>query len=87
MPKAMAKEEIVRLGEELYDRDIRRLVEPGNEGRFAVVDVLTGNYQVADSVLAASDLARAQNPDAVLYVVRVGFPVVYRVGPLSRIGS
>lgn len=85
MPKTMSKEEVVQIGEELYDRDIRKGVEPGNEGRFVVVDVLTGGYEIADTVLAASDLARAKNPDAVLYVVRIGSPAVYRIGPLSRI--
>lgn len=32
MPGTMTSEEVVRLGQELYDRKIRQAVESGNEG-------------------------------------------------------
>lgn len=78
--RTMTKEEVCQLGQEIYDRDIRQLVESENEGRYVVVDVMTGDYAIADSVLSACDLARARNADAILYLVRVGFPSVYRIG-------
>lgn len=37
-------EEIARLGEEIYARDIREKVE--HEGEFLVVDVTTGSYEL-----------------------------------------
>lgn len=76
----MTKEEVVDIGQKLYDQKIRDQVERGNAGRFIVIDIQTGEYQIDDSILSASDLARARNPDAVLYVVRIGSPAVYRIG-------
>lgn len=85
MPGTMPTEEVARRGQELYDRTIRARVEPDNTGRFLVVDVLTGDFEIADTILSASDQARARNPNAVLFAVRIGSPALYRIGPLARI--
>jgi hypothetical protein len=73
-------EEIARLGEEIYARDIREKVEADHEGEFLVVDVTTGSYELDESDVAASDRALAKNPDALLYFIKVGRPSAYRIG-------
>ena len=73
-------EEISKRGQLLYDQKIRDKVEAGNRGRFLVVDITTGEYEIDDTDLAASDRAIDKNPDAVLYGVRIGYPAAYRLG-------
>ncbi|MCA1718501.1 MAG: hypothetical protein LC781_17315 [Actinobacteria bacterium] len=47
-------DEVARRGEELYERSVRALVEPENDGRFLALDVESGDYELADEALAAS---------------------------------
>lgn len=75
-----ASEEIVQRGQALYDRQIRAEVEPGHKGEFLVVDIETGEYELDVSELAAVKRAKAKNPDAALYILRVGYSAAYRVG-------
>ncbi len=56
------KEEIARRGREIYERDIRSEVEHDHDGRFLVVDITTGHYEIADDELAAFDRAEEKNP-------------------------
>lgn len=73
-------EEIAQRGQEMYDRDLRFRVEPEHTGRSLVLDILTGDYEIDDEDLVASDLALAKNPAAILYGVRIGYPAAYRLG-------
>ena len=73
-------EEIARLGEEIYERDIRVKVEPEHDGEFVVVDVVSSDYEVDESDVAASDRVLARNPGALLYFMRVGRRPAYRIG-------
>lgn len=48
------REEIVQRGKEIYERDIRSLIEAGNKGRVVAIDVLTGNMNWRTPPQAAS---------------------------------
>ncbi|MGH3087079.1 MAG: hypothetical protein ACRDSJ_07145 [Rubrobacteraceae bacterium] len=72
--------EVVRRGREIYERDIRRKVEPEFEGKFIVVDVVTGGYVIADNDSEAFDRAQEKHPDGVHYVARIGHRAPYRIG-------
>lgn len=72
--------ETVRRGKEIYEESIRREVEGVHDGRFLVVDVTTGDYEVADDELAAFDRAEERNPDGVFYLLRVGRSAAHRIG-------
>lgn len=74
------KEEVVRRGRRIYERELREKVEPEHKGKFLVLDVLTGDYEIAERDLVASDRLLARNPDAVLYGLRIGYPTAYRIG-------
>ena len=73
-------EEVGRLGRELYEQKIRAEVEPAAAGKFLVLDILTGDYEIAEDDLTASDRVLARNPDAVLYGVRIGSSTAYHLG-------
>jgi len=73
-------EEVGRRGQALYEQQIRDKVEAEQVGKFLVVDITTGAYEIDDDDLVASERALAKNPDAVLYGLRIGYPVAYRLG-------
>jgi hypothetical protein len=76
----LTTEEVARRGQELYERKIRHKVEPEQIGRFLVVDIESGDYEVADDDLSASDRMLARRPEARLYGLRVGRDYAYRLG-------
>jgi hypothetical protein len=73
------KEEIVQRGKEIYERDIRRLVEGSNDGRVVAIDVRTSEFELADDAITSSSQLRARLPEAVVYFMRVGYPTMARV--------
>ncbi|MYF64869.1 MAG: hypothetical protein F4185_02650 [Chloroflexi bacterium] len=71
-------EERARLGEAIYEREIRNQVESLYHGAIVAIDVNTGHWVVADTVLGAAELLRAQRPEATdVWSVRVGHRAVY----------
>lgn len=75
-----APEEVESRGEEIYERQIRSQIEAGNKGKFVVIDIETGQYEVDDDDLRATKRILARRPNAVLYGLRVGFPAAYTLG-------
>jgi hypothetical protein len=73
-------DEVGRRGRELYDKKLRAQVEPAHTGEFLVLDIVSGEYEIADEDLTASDPLLARKPQAVLYGLRMGSPVTYRLG-------
>ena len=55
-----------------YERDVRRLVETGNGGKFVAIDIGTGAYEVDADQLAASDRLLAGLPNAQIWLRRIG---------------
>jgi hypothetical protein len=74
------KEEIARRGREIYERDIRSEVEWDHDGRFLIVDITTGHYEVADDELTAFDRAEEKNPEGSFFGLRVGRRAAHRLG-------
>ena len=73
-------EDVESRGEDIYERQIRQAVEHGNKGKFAVIDVETGEYELDADDLQATKRALAKRSDAVLYGVRIGYPTAYTLG-------
>ena len=67
-----SKEEFARRGDEIYDREISPHVGPDDEGKFVVIDIETGAYEIDQDELAASDRLLARRLDAQIWTRRVG---------------
>ena len=68
------KEEIARLGTEIYERDIRPQVEADHLGEVVAIDVESGSWAIDDEVLEAIDRLRGQRPLAInVFCERVGY--------------
>ena len=81
MPYAnYSAEEVESRGEAIYAQQIRHKVEVEYKGKFLVVDIETGEYEIDDDDLKATKRAFAKRTDAVLYGLRIGYPTPYRLG-------
>ena len=81
------KEETARLGDEIYERDIKATVEADHHGEFVSIDVDSGSWAISDDLLTAAERLREQSPDAIdVWSVRVGHRALHHFGgrPLRR---
>jgi hypothetical protein len=81
MARTKLEPEVVReRALEWYETSIKAEVEEGNEGKFLVINVVSGEYEMDADDLAASVRARKRFPDAPLFALRVGSPAAYHLG-------
>ena len=83
------REEIARLGQDIYERDVQRQVEVGHVGEVVAIDVESGAWAIGDNVIVATDRLREKRPDAVdVWLLRVGYRALHHFGgrPLRRTG-
>lgn len=78
-----SKEEFAQRGNALYETEIRAKVEEGNIGKIVAIDIETGAFEVADTLILATDKLYEQHPDAQPWVIRIGHSAVYRFGSRS----
>ena len=72
-------EEIGRLGDEIYERDIRPQVETDHHGEFLAIDVDSGCWAISDDLRDARDGLRAERPDALnVWLMRVGYRALHQ---------
>jgi hypothetical protein len=76
-------DEIVARGEALYNQQIRPQVEQEHYGKFLVLDIETGDYEIDRDSYAAYERAAARRPDGPFYLLRVGFPTAVTLGTES----
>ena len=71
------KKEICARGEEIYQEQIKPLLEPQEKGKFVVIDILSGDYEIHKEHVTASKRLRERRPDSVRYAGRVGYASAY----------
>jgi len=76
--------EIVERGTRIYEDRLRAILEPQHNGKYVVIDVETGEYELDHDHLAASDRAAARRPGAPLYATRVGSRSLGRIGGRTK---
>ena len=75
------KEETARLGDEIYERDIRHKVEADHHGEIVSIDVDTGLWAIGEELREAVEQLRTQRPQAIdVWSLRVGHRGVYKFG-------
>jgi hypothetical protein len=80
MPKATrTKEEVARSGEEIYERDFRSNVESEHRGKFLVIDIESGHYEIDRNALEATHRVMARQPHGERYLLRVGSPAPFQI--------
>lgn len=74
-----SREETARRGQEIYNRDIRPAVEAAHKGDFVAIDIETGVYELHQDDFAATQNLLARQPNAQIWLARVGHAVTYRI--------
>ena len=72
--------EVASRGESIYRREIRHKVNPKHKGKFLVIDIETGEYEMNTDDLVATKRLLAKHPNAVVYGLQIGCPTAYRIG-------
>lgn len=66
------RKEIARRGDEIYEAKVRPSLGPKDQGKFALIDIKSGDYELDRDEVAASDRLLARHPDAQVWMVQVG---------------
>ena len=70
-----------RLGNEIYERDIRHKVEPDHIGEYVAIDVDSGCWALGSNTLDARDKLDEMRPEAIdVLMKRVGYVAVGSIG-------
>jgi hypothetical protein len=80
-------DEVVDLGKAIYQEKIKHLVEPAENGKFVVIDVESGDYELDEQIIPALDRLRDRHPNAITYAGRVGFRTAYNLGCGFRLSN
>ncbi len=78
--RSLTPDEVAERGEQIYRERLRDRVEEQHRGRFLVLDILSGDYEIDDRDVIASGRLLERHPEGVLFGVRIGHPTAYRLG-------
>ena len=78
MPQILyTNEEIAQRGNELYRQMIRDQVLPHQKGKFLVLDIESGDYEVDEDDLSAEEVLRLRRPTGIFFGLRIGYTSAY----------
>ena len=77
--QTMSADEAEARALDIYER-LKPTLEPQNIGKYIVIDVETGDYELDTDGDAASDRAYRKRPEGIRFGMRVGFPAWGRIG-------
>ena len=72
-----------RRAEEVYDRLIRPVLRPEDEGKYVAVAVESGDFEIDADDYAATGRLLARRPGARLWLMRTGPSAAYRLRGLA----
>ena len=76
---AVKNDDIATIGMAMYE-EMRAEMEANEWGRIVVIDVNSGDYEVADDDLTATMRLIERRPDALTWGERVGYRAIHRMG-------
>jgi len=87
MPDKMPFEERERRAFEIYEAKIRPRMEPGDDGKFVRIDVISGDYEIGESSVDTGNALHARRPDAVMHTIRDhhSYVIRFRARPARQI--
>ena len=64
---------------EIYERDLKAKLEPEFTGKYIIIDVDSGDYELGDDHLATHRILRSRRPDGRCHALRVGHRAAGRI--------
>ena len=81
---AVHKSDAAGVRRAIYNEKILPTLRPEDKGRVVVIDVRSGDYEIARNSLTATLRLRERCPGAFTWAERVGSPAVFRPGSQYR---
>lgn len=75
----LGPDELARLGQEAYDRRVRPILRPEDDGKFVAIDVMTGDYEIDEDDYTAVARLRARLPATDTWLMRAGYPTAHQM--------
>jgi hypothetical protein len=79
-----SKEEFARRGDAIYENQVRPQLKAADDGRFAAIDIESGEFAIDADELKAGNKLRKRLPGAQIWMVRIGHRSVHRIGGRLR---
>ena len=79
--------EIGAAGRAIYQELLPTISEMAKKGQIVVIDINSGDYEIADDDITATDLLTKRRPDAITWAGRVGYPAPYRMSARLTYGD
>ncbi len=76
MNRSADPNDIAERGRALYAEKLRPLLEPKETGRYVVLNVETGEFEMGDDAVTPSEKMRQRFPGTLFYALRVGYPAM-----------
>src|SRR4051812_48496583 len=73
-------EEFARRGDRLYNEVILTKLSAKDKGKFVAMDIHTGEFVIGRTEMATNNRLRKLLPEAQIWMVRVGYPYIRRLG-------
>lgn len=83
---AFTPDQIAERGQKLYEEKLKAILEPAQKGKFVAIEVESGDYFLADTLLEALQKGKEKYPDRLLHTVRVGYEGVFKMGSYASKG-
>ena len=68
---------VKEIGKAIYDQKIKDDLGPEFKGKVVAIDIYSGDYEIADDDLEATDRLMERRPDAFTWMERVGYSAVH----------
>lgn len=73
-------DELASLGGDIFDRQVRPVLRPEDDGKFVAIDVESGDFEIDEDDYAAVTRLRSRKPAADVWLMRAGYRAAYRIG-------
>lgn len=73
-------DEIAARGKNIYETQLRDKLESENIGKFLIIDIETGEYEMDEDHVIASKKASCNTPGRARYGMRIGYAVSGTIG-------
>ena len=81
--RCYSKEELTQRGQALYESGIQQQIAAGNDGKIVAIDIETGEFEIGETVMTATEPLFERQPNAQPWTIRIGHSAVYHFGSRS----
>ena len=82
----LTPEQAAERGQKLYEEKLKATLDPKYKGKFAAIEIESGEYFLGDTILEALQKAKEKYPNKLFHTVRVGYEGVFKMGSYAHKG-